>query len=1092
MSPADDDASRTDPRPGSDGGGAQASLRTFAVDEIIARRYRVVRFIARGGMGEVYEVEDSELSSRIALKTIRVDLAGDEAVLERFRSEISLARRVTHANVCRLFDLGFHETPRGRITFLTMELLAGQSLRQRILAGGRFSVAEALPLVEQMAAGLSAAHRLGVIHRDFKSDNVMLVPSASTAVPRVVITDFGMARSSEASTTLPTTSGELKGTPAYMAPEQLTNGTIGSAVDLYALGVVLYEMVTATLPFSGGNAMAVAVRRLTTKPIPPRQLAPGLDPRWEQTILRCLEREPARRFADVAEVMPALVGAAPAMLPRGRWRPAALALGLLLLFVAGAIGWRHHRRAPSTPERRALAVLGLRNLSGRAEAAWLGTALCELLAAEVTAQGELRRVPDDSVARARRDLRVPDGLVLSRELLQRLRATLDSDYVLDGAYLAVGDGQVRLELVLQDARSGETLASDSATGRESALLELVSQSGQRLRRRLGLRNLSAAEVEMARASLPADPSTARLYADGLSRLRRSDALGARSLLQQATERDPGFPLGHAALAEAWRQLGRQADETREAQLAWEHAAGLPRAEQLSVEANLRVANKQWPRALELCHSLYDFFPGSLDYGLQLADVQEQAGQLRAALATVTGLRRDVPAASRDPRVELVEARICQSLGDFRCEDAAAQRASAKGRALEASELVGDALLFESYAALTLGDRPRAAARAAEAWELFVRVDNPFKIARALRRRGSVAYKAGQLTVAHELVTQSVALFDKLGAGDDLANSYNTLGGIESDRNHHAEAMRFYGLALPLYEAAADRAGVATVELNLGQELHTAHRYRESEAQELRALAVDRELGNRRGEAITLESLGALHLDRGELARAVETEQEAIGVATQIHDVTTMAQTRSKLAQALHRQGKVAAAEESFKQAIASLQQLGETWRTANAEVKLARLYLDVGRVGEAESLARSAVGLHARAAVDTGGSGALLARALVARGKLPEARAAIDEALARAHPGDEGLELQTAAAEVEIAERHPERAVARLQGALKTEPALPERLDAELVLARAELAARQPGAARTRLRAVAEEARAHGFTLVARHATELTRGRGPS
>src|SRR5215470_11943720 len=161
----------------------------FAVGERIAQRYRVIRFIARGGMGEVYEVEDGELQARVALKTIRSELAEDGTVLERFKSEISLARRVTHTNVCRLFDLGFHDGPRGRVTFLTMELLEGESLKQRLRRGGRMTPREARPLVEQLVAGLAAAHGYGIVHRDFKCDNVMLVPSPDGPT-RAVITDF--------------------------------------------------------------------------------------------------------------------------------------------------------------------------------------------------------------------------------------------------------------------------------------------------------------------------------------------------------------------------------------------------------------------------------------------------------------------------------------------------------------------------------------------------------------------------------------------------------------------------------------------------------------------------------------------------------------------------------------------------------------------------------------------------------------------------------------------------------------------------------------------------------------------------------------
>jgi eukaryotic-like serine/threonine-protein kinase len=1082
MSVKDDEASRASPS-----GGGSGARRTFGDDEIVAGRYRVVRFIARGGMGEVYEVEDTELRLRVALKTIRVELVDDEAVLERFRGELALARRVTHPNVSRLFDLSFHETPRGRIAFLTMELLDGGSLRDRIRRG-RLEIAEALPIVEQMAAGLAAAHSFGIVHRDFKSDNVMLVPTASGSV-RVVITDFGLARSIE-SPTLPTVSGELKGTPAYMAPEQLTNGPITAAVDIYALGVVLYEMMTGALPFAGGNAMAVAVKRLTEKPQSPRTLVPALDVRWERAILRCLQGEPNARFADPSALVSALEAELPPVPPRRRRLALALAALALAVVAGGGLAlWHGHRaaRAPHVAAHggpRALAVLGLRNSSGRTDAAWMGTALPELLAAEITTDGTVRRVPDDDVARARRDLELPDGALPPAASLQRLGAMLDTDYVLAGTYLAGGDGRVRLDVTLQDTRGGQPLIAISETGSEATLLDLVATVGERLRRRLGLTSLSVADRRLARATLPNDATAARAYAEGLARLRGFDALGAVSLLQRVTAAEPGFPLAHEALAEAWRRLGRQADEEREAKLARDDAGSLPRPEQLAVEANWRVAERQWPRALELYHGLYDFYPDSLDYGLQLADVQEKAGQSRAALDTIAALRRDLPAAARDPRVELLEARACETTADFRREDAAAQRAAEKARELGAVELVGDALIFESFAAMTLGDRPRAAARATAAWELFVRIDNPFKIGRALRRRGSVAYKAGQLTMARDLVLQSIAIFEKLGAGSDLANAYNTLGGVESDLNHPTESMQYYRRALRLYEEAADRGGIAAVHLNLGQQLRHAHRYTEAETEERGSLALSRETGNRRNEAINLESLGGLALDLGELDRAVEIEQQGIAVATEIHDVTTMAQTRNQLARALHHQGKVAASEAAFHESIASLQTLGESWRVGNAQVALAALYLDVGRAADALQLATSAVGLHKSANVDTTRSETMRVRALAAAGRLAEARAALDAIAAR--PGDDPLAMQIAVAEVALGEGRAAPALAPLARAVaaSAQP-MPERLDAELVLARLELASHDRAAAKKRLAAIAGEARTKGFALVLRHATEL-------
>ncbi|MFP5287936.1 MAG: protein kinase domain-containing protein, partial [Thermoanaerobaculia bacterium] len=160
----------------------------FAPGERIAGRYRVIRFLARGGMGEVYEVEDQELRERVALKTVRGDVSRDQLAIERFRREIQLARKVTHPNVCRIFDVSFH----GGLIFLTMELLEGETLAQRLRRAGPMSTEEALPVARQIAWALHAAHQAGIIHRDLKPGNVVLTESKGTT--RAVVTDFGLAR----------------------------------------------------------------------------------------------------------------------------------------------------------------------------------------------------------------------------------------------------------------------------------------------------------------------------------------------------------------------------------------------------------------------------------------------------------------------------------------------------------------------------------------------------------------------------------------------------------------------------------------------------------------------------------------------------------------------------------------------------------------------------------------------------------------------------------------------------------------------------------------------------------------------------------
>jgi Tol biopolymer transport system component len=268
-------------------------------------------------MAEVFEAQDNILRTLVALKVVG-DEAGapDEVTIERFRREIQLARKVTHPNVCRVFDVGVHRAGGDDVLFLTMELIDGETLAHR-LRKGPLPLTDARPLVAQLAAGLQAAHDAGVVHRDFKSHNVILAPREDGGV-RAVITDFGIARAAAAvepkrtgdvaaaSAAEGLTGSGFLGTPAYMAPEQVRGEDVGPAADVYAFGVVMFEVITGELPFRGADPAETAALRLSRPPPSPRTMVADLDPRWESAILRCLAREPAARFARPMDVAHAL------------------------------------------------------------------------------------------------------------------------------------------------------------------------------------------------------------------------------------------------------------------------------------------------------------------------------------------------------------------------------------------------------------------------------------------------------------------------------------------------------------------------------------------------------------------------------------------------------------------------------------------------------------------------------------------------------------------------------------------------------------------------------------------------------------------
>jgi eukaryotic-like serine/threonine-protein kinase len=290
---------------------SRLGTHTFSSGQTVADRFRILDFLGEGGMGEVYEAEDLQLApEHTALKTLRGSVA-DERSIGRLSRELQLARHITHPNVCRVHDVGQHQTPSGvPVHFFTMELLRGETLAGRI-AHGPLEMAQALPIVRQIAAALDAAHAAGVVHGDLKPGNVMLVANG-VGHERVVVTDFGLARWLPTATALLSTTSESIGwgTPAYMAPEQLLGGPVTPAADIYALGILVYEMVTGKHPFVADSGLEIAWLKMRERPRPPREHASQLGTRWQDAILRCLELDPQQRFGSAVDVIHAIEGTA--------------------------------------------------------------------------------------------------------------------------------------------------------------------------------------------------------------------------------------------------------------------------------------------------------------------------------------------------------------------------------------------------------------------------------------------------------------------------------------------------------------------------------------------------------------------------------------------------------------------------------------------------------------------------------------------------------------------------------------------------------------------------------------------------------------
>jgi serine/threonine protein kinase len=261
---------------------------------VLSQRYDILAEAGHGSMGSVYKARDRETGEVVALKLLKPEIASDQAMMDRFKNELLFARKITHKNVCRV-----HEFNRlGGVAYTSMEFVEGESLRSVLNRFGGLPVRKALDLAQQICSGLQEAHAQGIVHRDLKPENVMIDQQGN-----VKIMDFGIARSMEAATRL---TGSMVGTPAYMAPEQVAGKPVDYRTDVYSLGLILYEVFTGTPAFQAENAVAVALKQMREAPTAPHDIEPTIPVPVERAILKCIEKEPSKRFQNVVELKSAL------------------------------------------------------------------------------------------------------------------------------------------------------------------------------------------------------------------------------------------------------------------------------------------------------------------------------------------------------------------------------------------------------------------------------------------------------------------------------------------------------------------------------------------------------------------------------------------------------------------------------------------------------------------------------------------------------------------------------------------------------------------------------------------------------------------
>lgn len=611
--------------------------------------------------------------------------------------------------------------------------------------------------------------------------------------------------------------------------------------------------------------------------------------------------------------------------PARHWR-AIFATGLIVLAALAYYALRLRPAAQTTKaadaesgrvhSRRSIAIFGFRNLAGQAVDDWMSPALSEMLSTELSAGNQLRLVSGEDVIRTKRDLSLQQESSLGMQTLARFRQMSGADYVVVGAFTLIPHAtarRIRLEVRLQDTRSGDTIIENSFERTDDELFELAYQAGAQLRQELGLPQRLAVAQNVP--DLPANPAAIRWYVEGRGKLWGFDFMAAHDLLVKAVKADPGYPMAHAALSQAWSHLGYEANARREAKRALDESQRLPREEALVIEGRYWMAMNNLAQAESVYRELFRIFPDQLDYGLQLAEVQLRNKPSRA-LDTLATLRT-LPAPLRDdPRIDMLESSSLLTQNGVKAHAAIL-------RAIQKANLQGSKLIrARAYGILCQQDQANAPAAQAlsecqTAREGYVQAGDLNNAARTVNDMAGVYYQQGNVLKAEEMWRDASSQFQKTGDRQALAAALNNIGDAELIRGRLSPALTLLEQAISQYTQIGDQDGMALASTDLALLLREKGDTAGAKTLYQKATAVAVQAEDKPAQAFGLMGSGDISLDEHQYGAADALYQRALEIRTEFGDVIGAAQCRVALARLLLETGDAAGAERAARAAQAS-------------------------------------------------------------------------------------------------------------------------------------------------------------------------------
>src|ERR1700730_16262190 len=907
------------PRPSSEA----AAKGQLEPGTVLAERFEILQLLGQGGMGAVYKARDTELERLVALKLIRPELASHPEILRRFKQELILAREVTHRNVIRIFDLGQAQG----IKFITMEYVEGRDLKGQIHEKGKFTADEAVPVVLQIAAALEAAHTAGVVHRDLKPQNVM-----SDKDGRVYVMDFGIARSLEHQGM--TQTGALMGTPEYMSPEQAKGEKVDARSDLFALGIIFYEMLTGNSPFKADTAMAMMFKRTQVRATPLSQLNVGVPPVISDIVSKCLEIKTEERYQSAREVisdLEAWKGGVPhsTIVPtsrRIRYAPSyqkwLVVGGVVVVLALGVYEFRERfsLRSSSTSvgpaQAISLAILPFRNTSNDPSIDWIGSSLANILSTDVGQSAHLHTVPSDRLFQILKDLKVPGNADFAPDTLRHIAEFSNSDILVWGRYAKFGD-TIRIDATLQDLKRDRSVPLTISAPSEKEFPKTMDQFAELIRANLAVSPDVLKELK-ASSFQPSSQSVAALrdYNQGLQLRRDGKNLDALKALQDAVKADPQFAMAYSRLAETDAALGHDGDAEQASRRAIDLSQQLPEAERYLIEANHARIVKDTTKAIAAYENLAKSAPDNTDVEFALANLYSDKGDFDSARSQLSKMLK------ADPK----NLNALLALGQLEVR---------AGKPQAALKPLNDAL------------------------SLTVEVNNPEE--REQIHQGIVmAYEVlNKFDEALRNFQLSIEINRGLGNKGGVAASLREVANVQASQGKPDAALASFGKALDLDREIGAKKSIADTYIDMGVLLEGRGQYDKALQLYKESLQMQRDLGDQSNQGVLLNNIGNVYLAQGKSDDALTYYQQALQLREKLGVSIDIAETLHNLGEGYARIAQFDNAMTSYMRALELRRKAGDSLGAALESHSTGMVFLYQGRYGAAiNSLQESVNGFH--------------------------------------------------------------------------------------------------------------------------------------